>query len=131
MSAPPLLPGADPSCPFCAIASEYPPIAPSSTLDSQTSTASDPLNPERMFPPSYVVLSTPGVIAFLDIAPLTRGHILLATRRHLVKTVDLTTAEGAEVCACLSHVSRLRKSAPNPPSSMSAVSRRITLRSLR
>jgi diadenosine tetraphosphate (Ap4A) HIT family hydrolase len=105
MSAPPLLPGADPSCPFCAIASAFPPVAPSSTFDSQSSTstkdiASDPLNPENTFPPSYVILSTPDVISFLDIAPLTRGHILVATRRHLVKTVNLTTTEGAEVRTC-------------------------------
>jgi hypothetical protein len=117
MSAPPFLPGTDPSCPFCAIASAFPPVAPSSPLDSQTSTstsdaASDPLHPERTFPPSYVVLSTPDVIAFLDIAPLTRGHILLATRRHRVKTVDLTTGEGAEVCACLPHASALRYQYP-------------------
>jgi HIT domain len=105
MSAPPLLPGADPSCPFCAIASAFPPVPPSSTFDLQSSAsvsdaASDPLHPENTFPPSYVILSTPDVIAFLDIAPLTRGHILLATRRHLVKTVNLTTTEGAEVRAC-------------------------------
>ena len=101
----PHLPTPDPSCPFCAIASTYPPVAPScSMIDSRQpkstsdTTPPDPLDPEKTFPPSYVVLSTPDVIAFLDIAPLTRGHILLATRRHRVKTVELTTAEGAEVC---------------------------------
>src|SRR3954471_18141182 len=101
MSTPPLLPRADPSCPFCVIASAFPPVPPS-TFDFQSSASasyatSDPLHPENTFPPSYVILSTPDVIAFLDIAPLTRGHILVATRRHLVKTVNLTTAEGAEV----------------------------------
>jgi len=98
MSTPPQLHGADPSCPFSA----FPPVPPSSTFDLQSSTSAsdagpDPLRPENTFPPSYVILSTPDVIAFLDIAPLTRGHILLATRRHLAKTVNLTTAEGAEV----------------------------------
>jgi hypothetical protein len=61
------------------------------------SAANHPLAPEKTFPPSFVLLSTPDVIAFLDIAPLTRGHVLVATRRHRVKTVELSTAEGAEV----------------------------------
>lgn len=112
-SSPPLLPGADPSCPFCAIAAAFPPAAPSARFDFQTSTSAattthshstgDPLDPEKTFPPSYVILSTPDVIAFLDIAPLTRGHILLATRRHRVKTVELSTTEGAEVCILCFH----------------------------
>jgi hypothetical protein len=114
-SSSPLLPGADPSCPFCAIAAAFPPVAPSATFDFQTSTSAaatttthshsttDPLDPEKTFPLSYVLLSTPDVIAFLDIAPLTRGHILLATRRHRVKTVELSTTEGAEVCILCFH----------------------------
>src|SRR6266480_2566942 len=119
-SSPPLLPGADPSCPFCAIAAAYPPAAPTATFDFGPSTsatptathslprphphshfdsaADHPLAPEKTFPPSFILLSTPDVIAFLDIAPLTRGHVLIATRRHRVKTVELSTAEGAEVC---------------------------------
>ena len=110
-SSPPLLPGADPSCPFCVIAAAYPPAAPTATFNlgpptpatttathpPSHSAANHPLAPEKTSPPSFVLLSTPDVIAFLDIAPLTRGHVLIATRRHRVKTVDLSTAEGAEV----------------------------------
>lgn len=101
----PLLSGAGLSCPFCTIAAAFPPVAPSQTGDSQslprstTESAADPFNPEKTFPSSYVLLSTPDVLAFLDIAPLTRGHVLLATRRHCVKSVDLTMSEGAEVRA--------------------------------
>lgn len=54
-------------------------------------------DPEKTSPPSFVVLSTPHVIAFFDIAPLTRGHILVATRRHRIKVGDLSSFEGSEV----------------------------------
>lgn len=54
-------------------------------------------DPDKTSPPSFVVLSTPHVIAFFDIAPLTRGHILVATRRHRIKVGDLSSFEGSEV----------------------------------
>lgn len=116
-------------CPFCAIATAFPPISPSqacyppspdppsSTITpsaaSSTSRSShpsptssgDPLDPERTLPPSYVILSAPDVVAFLDIAPLTRGHVLIATRRHRVKSGDLKSGEAAEVCLLFYHLS--------------------------
>ena len=54
-------------------------------------------DPEKTSPPSFMVLSTPHVIAFFDIAPLTRGHVLVATRRHRIKVGDLSSFEGSEV----------------------------------
>jgi diadenosine tetraphosphate (Ap4A) HIT family hydrolase len=44
---------------------------------------------------AYPVLSTPTVVAFLDIAPVSRGHVLLCPRRHCVKATDMTVAESA------------------------------------
>jgi len=44
---------------------------------------------------AYPVLSTAIVIAFLDIAPVTPGHILLCPRRHCEKATDMTVAEAA------------------------------------
>jgi diadenosine tetraphosphate (Ap4A) HIT family hydrolase len=44
---------------------------------------------------AYPVLSTAIVIAFLDIAPVTPGHILLCPRRHCVKATDMTVAVAA------------------------------------
>jgi galactose-1-phosphate uridylyltransferase len=44
---------------------------------------------------AYPVLSTSTVVAFLDIAPVTPGHILLCPRRHCEKATDMTAAEAA------------------------------------
>ncbi len=100
----------DPSCPFCRIALARPPHPPTTTIPSretpQTPDPSDPspspatqqpLSPDLTDPPSYVVLSTPHVVAFLDIMPITRGHLLVATRRHVEKVTGMETLEGMEV----------------------------------
>jgi len=42
---------------------------------------------------AYLILSTPLVVAFLDIAPVSRGHILLCPREHREKGTDMTIAE--------------------------------------
>ncbi|KAK9444686.1 Histidine triad-like protein [Metarhizium brunneum] len=74
-----------PDCPFCAIAAAHQPY--------------DPLRPppsipgDLTSPPSFVVLSTPLVVAFLDIMPLSRGHLLLCPRAHRPKLTDTTRRE--------------------------------------
>jgi diadenosine tetraphosphate (Ap4A) HIT family hydrolase len=69
-------------CPFCMIADSIPPAIEPKVLTNPLGSA-------------YPVLSTPTVIAFLDIAPVTPGHILLCPRRHCVKATDMTVAESA------------------------------------
>ncbi|KAE8454535.1 hypothetical protein EG329_000158 [Mollisiaceae sp. DMI_Dod_QoI] len=69
-------------CPFCAISSAIPP-SPSPALFSSPKGS------------AYPVLSTPTCIAFLDIAPLSPGHILLCPRRHVEKASSMTGAEAA------------------------------------
>jgi len=88
-------PGKDfsPSCPFCAIAKTYEPVSPVSSLD----TAALQLDPEKLDPPSFVLYSSEHIVAFLDIMPLTRGHVLVAPRKHRVKVGDLSPNEGAEI----------------------------------
>ncbi|MCJ1436300.1 hypothetical protein MMC27_005678 [Xylographa pallens] len=84
----PLPPHSLPSCPFCAIAAAYP---PSSTAFPPAPTTSDPLsNP----PLARVLLSTPHLVAFLDHAPIARGHVLIATRHHREKLSDVSVEEG-------------------------------------
>ncbi|KAK9769672.1 putative HIT domain-containing protein [Seiridium cardinale] len=89
---PTVLPPAAP-CPFCKISSVYtyfdpvsPPVADSPLLD-----------PEKIAPASFVVLSTPTLLAFLDILPLSTGHLLLCPRRHASKLTDVTASEAAEL----------------------------------
>ncbi|KAH9823707.1 hit family protein 1-like [Teratosphaeria destructans] len=69
------------SCPFCTNASAYPPF-PTSPI---------PISPDRtkVSPNCWLLLSTPHVLAFLDILPISPGHILLCPRKHYAKLSDL------------------------------------------
>ncbi|EXJ58845.1 hypothetical protein A1O7_06275 [Cladophialophora yegresii CBS 114405] len=82
-----------PSCPFCAITGTYPSVSPILAPDE----AASKLDPEKLDPPSFVLYSSEHVVAFLDIMPLTRGHVLVAPRKHRVKVGDLSPDEGAEI----------------------------------
>lgn len=83
------------NCPFCRIAAlykPYDPAAPPATDSPALSTTKADPNPE-----TYVLLSTPDVIAFLDIMPLSRGHLLLCPRRHSPKLTGTTPHEAREL----------------------------------
>ncbi|KAK3352546.1 HIT-like domain-containing protein [Lasiosphaeria hispida] len=83
------------SCPFCRIAAIYAPYDPADPPPAEA----EALNPEASAPnPStFVVLSTPLLVAFLDIMPLSSGHVLLCPREHRPKLTDATPAEAAEM----------------------------------
>lgn len=83
------------TCTFCYIAEAYGTVSPISPPSTQASI----LDPEKRDPPSFVLYSSEHIIAFLDIMPLTRGHVLVAPRKHRVKVGDLSPDEGAEVCS--------------------------------
>lgn len=70
-------------CAFCRISSAYPPD-PSNVPHSP--------DPERVDPQCHLILSTPLVLAFLDIMPISPGHILLTTRRHYRTLGDLRSS---------------------------------------
>jgi len=94
------------ACPFCAIASAYPahstPLWSSkSQLLSSCVPTDEQADPEKLNPNSFVILSSPDVIAFLDILPMTGGHLLVASRKHRVKVADLEVGESREVGTCL------------------------------
>lgn len=86
-----------PDCPFCIIAQNYGPISPLSAEGSPD------LDSEKLDPPSFVLFSSEHVIAFLDIMPLTRGHVLVAPRSHRVKVGHLSPDESAEVSSIFPH----------------------------
>ncbi|KAI1655171.1 HIT-like protein [Daldinia decipiens] len=94
---PPFDPGTAPSatdpCPFCSISSTYSPFPP----DQPPPTDSPSIDPFQLAPPAFVVLSTPTLVAFLDILPLSRGHLLLCPRAHRSKLTDVTSHEAAEL----------------------------------
>lgn len=67
-------------CPFCKIANAYP---------AEASPIPQHPDPDLISPQAHVILSTPHVMAFLDILPMAPGHILLTTRDHYQKVSDL------------------------------------------
>ncbi|MCJ1257612.1 hypothetical protein MMC24_005438 [Lignoscripta atroalba] len=103
---PPPSPSISPTCPFCAIATSTPPCASSPfnpprcpPSPSTTATAQQP-------PTAHLLLSTPHLLAFLDHAPISRGHVLLATRQHREKLSDVSVEEGRALGAWMGVVSR-------------------------
>ncbi|KAG4438344.1 hypothetical protein IFR05_006188 [Cadophora sp. M221] len=69
-------------CPFCMIGSNTPPSTNPAIINSPYGSA-------------YPVLSTTIVVAFLDITPLSPGHLLVCPRRHAMKASEMTVAESA------------------------------------
>lgn len=98
---PMVLPPGD-SCPFCSIAQIYPPFPP----EQPPAPDSSVLDPFKLAPASFVVLSTPILMAFLDIMPLSHGHLLLCPRSHKPKLSDVSREEAAELGIYLRILSR-------------------------
>ncbi|KAJ5086636.1 hypothetical protein NUU61_007943 [Penicillium alfredii] len=92
-----------PTCPFCNIASINPPIP---CHDPEKSTPTSPSGSEQS-PTAHLILSTEHVLAFLDIMPLTRGHVLVAPRRHYELLGDMGVAVGQEMGKWLPVLSRV------------------------
>ncbi|KAI1190476.1 HIT domain-containing protein [Nemania serpens] len=92
----------DGSCPFCSIAHTYPSFPP----ERPPSPDSASLDPFKLAPASFVVLSTPMLMAFLDIMPLSHGHLLLCPRAHKPKLSDVSPEEAAELGAYLRILSK-------------------------
>jgi diadenosine tetraphosphate (Ap4A) HIT family hydrolase len=88
------------TCAFCAIAHAFPPSAP---LLPPTPSPND--NPV-IFPQTHIIISTSSVLAFLDIQPLTRGHILVCPRDHVEKVTNMTPSESSRVGGWLPVVAR-------------------------
>ena len=85
------------ACPFCGIASAFPAPSASPTSERELGTcipSDEDSNIEKTTPSSFVVLASRDVVAFLDILPMTRGHLLVATRGHRVKVADMDGEEG-------------------------------------
>lgn len=80
-------------CPFCIIASGIP------------SSPSPPIVHSPMGS-AYPVLSTPLVVAFLDIAPVSAGHVLVCPREHRAKSSEMTALESAAIGFWVSVLSR-------------------------
>jgi diadenosine tetraphosphate (Ap4A) HIT family hydrolase len=98
------------SCPFCNIASAYP-HSPSTSISpsSESSLLSCiPSNPDvtKVLPNCCLVLSSPNVMAFLDIMPMTEGHLLVTCRPHRQKVADMSPEESSDVGLCYLIASR-------------------------
>ncbi|CAG9986725.1 unnamed protein product [Clonostachys byssicola] len=92
----------DESCPFCNIASAHAPYPPSDPPSPSPSV----LSPSLTSPASFVVLSTPTLISFLDIMPLSFGHLLVCPRPHRPKLSDVSPGEARELGAAVRILSK-------------------------
>ncbi|KAI2609344.1 HIT-like protein [Hypoxylon fragiforme] len=88
-----VIPSPDSACPFCNIASSYAPYPPAHPPPS----SSPALDPSKVAPSTFIVLSTPSLVAFLDILPLSHGHLLLCPRTHRPKLTDVSPQEAADL----------------------------------
>ncbi|KAL4910657.1 hypothetical protein BDW74DRAFT_141567 [Aspergillus multicolor] len=97
-----------PSCPFCKIATAHPPVVPSaclraSSIQSEHSTPTPSVGEDGH---AFLILSTSHVLAFLDIMPLTLGHVLVVPRRHYEKIAEVGVADSRELGTWLPILSR-------------------------
>lgn len=101
------------SCAFCRIAAAYHPVAPSTYLQSTSNANSNSPSAPKPGPGedghAFLILSTKHVLAFLDIMPLTRGHVLVVPRNHHEKLAEVGVRVSREVC-------NLHHRFPQPPS---------------
>ncbi|RPA99286.1 HIT-like protein [Choiromyces venosus 120613-1] len=84
-------------CPFCLIATSYPPSTPPYIPAPPTA----PLSPT-----THILLSTPHALAFLDIMPESPGHLLLIPRSHYKTLHTLAPSLSAAVTAWLPLLAR-------------------------
>ncbi|PLN85370.1 HIT-like domain-containing protein [Aspergillus taichungensis] len=105
------------SCPFCDIASTYPPVAPtnfavpstpnsSNNGDQHAASPSPPVTISDGSREAHLILSTKHVLAFLDIMPLTRGHVLVVPRQHYEKLSEVGVGMSREIGQWLPILSR-------------------------
>ncbi|KAJ5089497.1 hypothetical protein N7532_008181 [Penicillium argentinense] len=89
------------SCAFCNIATTNPPI-PSKVPEIKPNASES--SPHQT---AHIILSTDHVLAFLDIMPLTRGHVLVAPRKHFETLGDMGVTAGQEMGKWLPILSRV------------------------
>jgi diadenosine tetraphosphate (Ap4A) HIT family hydrolase len=95
------------SCPFCTIARTYPYNATSASSTNTVKSKDEllrnsvPIDPDstKIEPNTFLVLSAPDVLAFLDIMPMTPGHLLVTTRTHWEKIGDVPGDAAAKLGA--------------------------------
>ncbi len=56
--------------------------------------------------PAFKVYEDSKTIAFLDLFPITRGHVLVVPKRHVDRITDLPESEYADLVRGLAHVCR-------------------------
>ena len=61
--------------------------------------------------PSSVVLETDDAVAFLDLRPVNKGHVLLVTKAHHADLTDLPVALASQMGALLPRLCRAVKAA--------------------
>lgn len=82
-------------CPFCNIATNYP--SPPDSDGTLLSYIPEKVDVNQTAPPCFLVLAAPNVMAFLDILPMTLGHLLVVVRDHRPKVENMEPEESRDV----------------------------------
>lgn len=77
-------------------------------------------------PAAKVVAEDAAVVAFLDRSPLAKGHVLVATRAHVLSLDELPDELAGPLLAMVRDVSRALQSALGAEGSFTAVNTRIS-----
>ena len=85
-------------CAFCRIATAYPASTNSTSASSCDAVPlEDDFDSQKISPSCFLILNTPDVMAFLDIMPITPGHLLFTTRKHWQRIGEVRAEEGREI----------------------------------
>jgi hypothetical protein len=84
-------------CPFCVNASAYPASSDASSDSSLLSCIPESVDVTKTTPSCFLVLSAPRVMAFLDILPMTQGHLLVIVRDHRPKVEHMEPEESRDI----------------------------------
>jgi diadenosine tetraphosphate (Ap4A) HIT family hydrolase len=76
-------------------------------ISSAYTPTSTNFDPELVSPSAFVVLNSPLCMAFLDIMPLSPGHLLVTTRKHNEKISEVSDAESRDLGRWLPLLSRV------------------------
>jgi len=76
--------------------------------------------------PAFVVLDSPEVVAFLDIRPVFKGHVLVAPRSHVVTLVDLPSPLLAPLFLAVQRVTAAVEAGLGAGGSFVAVNNRVS-----
>jgi histidine triad (HIT) family protein len=76
--------------------------------------------------PGFVVASTPSAVAFLDIRPVFKGHVLIVPRTHVVTLPDLAVSDIAGYFGFVQKIARAVETGLSAGGTFVAINNRVS-----